>query len=528
MAARSFPPRLTPELSPVSPKDLAASLAAGGPYDAVVLIASGLLSGAASKALGALRGAVEAAAAADASLFGEGAVQACVPAPDLAGKRLVLSATGALHRDTDDVRRFAEAGAAGVARALKAGAKRPLVVVGAPPRDARYRRAAQAALLGALGALWRPLEARAVKPDGGPERLGFAALGAADAKEVCATAARLDAARYVTRDITGTEPEQMTPEKVAAYCQEAFEGSPVEVGILDDPKRIRKEYPLIGAVARASLDVARHTPRIVRLEYAGSGKIQRTLAFAGKGVVYDTGGADLKVGGHMAGMSRDKGGAGAVAGLFHVLAARRPKGLRAVGLLGLVRNSIGADAYVTDEIIRSRAGVRVRVGNTDAEGRLVLADLLAALREEALPQPGPSLFSIATLTGHAYRAVGPYTLLMQNGAARRARIAEAIQAAGEEWGDPCERSTIRREDYAFIAAKTEAEDVVSCNNEPSAMTSRGHQFPFAFLDIASGIRETELPFVHIDIGGSGVAGGDWQFGQPTAAPVVALAESILR
>jgi len=285
---------------------------------------------------------------------------------------------------------------------------------------------------------------------------------------------------------------------------------------------------LAGAVPQISVKAQPASARVIRLEYQGAGKTTRTLLFAGKGVTYDTGGADLKVGGHMAGMSRDKGGAAAVAGIFHLLASRRPKGMRAVGLLGVVRNSIGSESYVTDEIIPSRAGVRVRIGNTDAEGRLVLADLLAALREEASSAADPALFSIATLTGHAYRAVGPYTLLMGNGPARRARLTELIQAAGEEWGDPCERSTIRREDYSFIDPRSDAEDVVSCNSEPSAMTARGHQFPFAFLDIASGIRETRLPFVHIDIGGSAVTGGDWQFGTPTAAPLLALADSVLR
>src|SRR5262249_4760350 len=155
------------------------------------------------------------------------------------------------------------------------------------------------------------------------------------------------------------------------------EGGPIKIDILSDPKRIKKEYPLIGAVARASFGIARHEPRIIRLEYSPpGGKVQRTLLLAGKGVTYDTGGADLKVNGHMAGMSRDKGGAGAIAGLFELLAEAKPKGVRVVGLLGMVRNSIGPDAYVTDEIIPSRAGVRVRIGNTDAEGRLVLADLL--------------------------------------------------------------------------------------------------------------------------------------------------------
>jgi leucyl aminopeptidase len=525
----AFPPRTLPDLKGVSAKEIGWALGPTSPFDGVVLVTNAPFSGATPKTLGSLRSALEAAVAADASLFGKSPVVTCFPAPGVPGGRLVVSTTGSLSHYTEDVRRYAEAGAAGMHRICKAGSRKPILLVAAPPREAAFRKGAVVALLGALGALWRPLEARVARPaEDAPKLVGFAALAGADPLEACALASRLESARSLARDITGTEPEQMTPRRLAAYCEEVFSETPVEVRVLDDPKKIRREYPLIAAVARASLQVARHEPRVVRLEYTGSGKVVRSLWFAAKGVTYDTGGADLKVNGHMAGMSRDKGGAGALAGLFHLLATRRPKGVRVVGLIGAVRNSIGANAYVTDEIIHSRAGVRVRIGNTDAEGRLVLADLLAALREEALEATAPALFSIATLTGHAYRAVGPYTLLMSNGPARRTRLAAAIQAAGEEWGDPCEVSTIRREDYAFVEARSEAEDVVSCNNEPSSMTARGHQFPFAFLDIASGIRETTLPYVHIDIGGSAVTKGDWQFGTPTGAPLLALAEALLR
>ncbi len=217
----------------------------------------------------------------------------------------------------------------------------------------------------------------------------------------------------------------------------------------------------------------------------------------------------------MAGMSRDKGGAGAVAGLVRAMAELAAPGVRVVGLLGLVRNSIGEECFVSDEIIRARSGCRVRIGNTDAEGRLVLADLVARLAEDAAGEPDPSLWSVATLTGHAYRAYGPYTALVPNVAARERGLVARL----------AEISRPRREDYAFIAAKTAAEDVVSCNRQASVNTPRGHQFPFAFLETASGLRtlSTPLPYVHVDIAGSAVEGGDWQFGRPTGAPVLSLA-----
>ena len=83
----------------------------------------------------------------------------------------------------------------------------------------------------------------------------------------------------------------------------------------------------------------------------------------------------------MAGMHRDKCGAAAVAGFFQTLSLLKPKGLKVIGSMSMVRNSVGSDCYVSDEIITSRAGVRIRVGNTDAEGRMVMADLLCYMKE---------------------------------------------------------------------------------------------------------------------------------------------------
>src|SRR5262249_41970561 len=145
----------------------------------------------------------------------------------------------------------------------------------------------------------------------------------------------LERGRALCRDITGTEPERMAPGKIAALCQEAF----AETGVRVTVERDVSSYPLLSAVARASSVVERHKPVVVRLEYTPAGPVKKTVFLAGKGVTYDTGGADLKTNGHMAGMSRDKGGAGAVAGIVYAAAALAIPGVRLVGLLGLVRNS---------------------------------------------------------------------------------------------------------------------------------------------------------------------------------------------
>lgn len=90
-----------------------------------------------------------------------------------------------------------------------------------------------------------------------------------------------------------------------------------------------------------------------------------------------------------------------------------------------------------------------------------------------------------------------------------------------------ELSRPRREDYAMVAPKSLAEDVISSNRLASVNTPRGHQFPFAFLDIASGLRGASTPFVHLDIGGAALDPPDWQAGRPTSTPIVTLTATLL-
>ncbi len=461
------------------------------------------------------RAALENALAIDAALGRGARAPVVIPAPGVPGQRLVLATVGALADDGDDVRLIGEAAAAAVSRAAEAGARKPALFVVAPD-GARYAHAREVAALAALGTHWLPLEAReAGKRPPVIEALGGAGLTAEQARVLHA----IETGRALARDITGTEPERMAPARVAEICEAAFEGTGVKVTVTRDVS----EWPLIAAVSRASMRVERHRPCVVRLEYVPEGVVSRTVYVAGKGVTYDMGGADLKTDGSMAGMSRDKGGAGATAGFVRAMAAAKAPGVRVVALLGMVRNSIGEDGFVSDEIIRARSGVRVRIGNTDAEGRLVLADLLASLREEAANDPDAVLFSVATLTGHVYRAFGPYAGLIENGPARARGVIAQLDALGDVWGEPIESTRPRREDYALIAARSSAEDCVSSNRLASVNTPRGHQGPYAFIDVASGLKGSALPFVHVDIAGVAVSPPDWQFGRPTGCPVPLLA-----
>ena len=132
----------------------------------------------------------------------------------------------------------------------------------------------------------------------------------------------------------------------------------------------------------------------------------------------------------------------------------------------MVRNSIGEESFVSDEVSASHAGVRVRIGNTDAEGRLVLADLLSSLRLSAKDAVNPVVSSVATLTGHVIRAFGPYIGAIENGVARGKGVIASLAQGAEQWGEPMEWTRVRREDYAFVAARSN----FSASNPPIRRT----------------------------------------------------------
>eukprot|EP00112_Aurelia_sp_Birch-Aquarium-sp1_P019417 Seg48.8 transcript_id=Seg48.8/GoldUCD/mRNA.D3Y31 product="putative aminopeptidase W07G4.4" protein_id=Seg48.8/GoldUCD/D3Y31 len=448
-------------------------------------------------------------------------------------KILVYSAAGPLNREYEDIRKYRDATVAGVKRALKAGCRKPLLMM---PGKFTHKNYATVIILAALEACYVPFEIRedvpqrATKVDALGIYVGSSSPGSPYYVQpsFIDQAVALETGRIVARDIGGSDPERMAARKVVEYVQKAFKGSSVKVSVEDNVEELNKKYPLLGAVNRAASRIERHQGRVIKLEYEGKGDIKSTYMFVGKGITYDTGGADVKAGGHMAGMHRDKCGAATVAGFFKTVDVLKPEGVKFVGRMAMVRNSIGADSYVADEIITSAAGVRIRVGNTDAEGRMVMADVLHHTSKQALSEINPHLMTIATLTGHAVRAVGEaYTIVLDNGPAREKKFAQQLQENGDGLADPFEISTIRREDYRMVAGPSEYEDVLQCNNEPSSMTARGHQFPAAFLIRASGLDkhglgcEKPLCYSHLDIAGSS---GPFP-GIPTGSPIAALAKT---
>ena len=261
----------------------------------------------------------------------------------------------------DDVRRVAEAAEAGAAAAFAMGASELTLEVDeaieatAHPIDGpdAYEFAALVARLGVLQRAAVPLQAReAARPAASP--LARLALHRSGRQRAADAADAIEAGRALARDIGAGDPERMTPRRLAEAVRGACEGTDISVSVLDDAATLRADYPLLSAVARASTAVERHRPCVVRLVWRGRGPVTRTLAIAGKGVTYDVGGADIKVGGSMAGMRRDKCGAAAAAGFALACAHADPaltEGLQLIVELGCVRNSLGADAFVADEVV---------------------------------------------------------------------------------------------------------------------------------------------------------------------------------
>lgn len=405
-----------------------------------------------------------------------------------------------MTRDYDDVRRFQTAAKNGVKLALSAGMKSPLLVTVPHPN---YPQSELVSALGALLPLYTPLNVREEEKTNKFDHLGILSVGfehLVDLVEV------FEAAFTVCRDVGETGPERMSPPNVASYIKRVFEGSSISVEITDNQDVIKKEYPLMAAVNRGANVVPEHQARLIRLEYVGKGEIKDTYFLVGKGVTIDTGGCDLKTGGHMWGMCRDKYGSAVVAGFFKALELLKPKNIKVVGYMCMVRNSIGAHAYTCDEVITARSGKRIHIYNTDAEGRITMLDPLTRAKEEALKEVNPHLMTLATLTGHEVLTYGYYATIMDNGPAKHSGWARRIQDIGDEFGQPIEISRLQPEDFEFHKAECEQAHIRQGNTKPSTQTMRGHQTPGAFLIMASRLdehgcdSEHPLKFTHIDIG----------------------------
>ncbi len=200
---------------------------------------------------------------------------------------------------------------------------------------------------------------------------------------------------FLTRDLINTPSSDMGPAELETAFLALAARFDAKTEVISGDNLLTQDFPMIHAVGRAST----RAPRILSLRWGTSGP---RLTLVGKGVCFDTGGLDIKPSSGMLLMKKDMGGAATVMGLAHmIMALNLPLQLRVI--VPAVENSIAGNAMRPSDILTSRKGLTVEINNTDAEGRLVLADALAWADEET----PDAIISMATLTGAARVAVGP-------------------------------------------------------------------------------------------------------------------------
>jgi leucyl aminopeptidase len=231
------------------------------------------------------------------------------------------------------------------------------------------------------------------------DSITFASPAPADSKKVFAHMDVTRAAVHWVRDLGHEPPNVLQPVAFADMVSKKLKSVGVKVTVLDDRQLKAMGAGAIMAVGQAS----EHLPRLVLLEYNGTGKSSsRPVALVGKGVTFDTGGYSIKTADGMVDMKGDMLGAGAVAGAIYALAGTKAK-VHVVGALAMVENMISDEAYRPSDIIKALSGQTVEVTNTDAEGRLILADAMWYVQGKYKPK---AMLDIATLTGAALMALG--------------------------------------------------------------------------------------------------------------------------
>ncbi len=243
----------------------------------------------------------------------------------------------------------------------------------------------------------------------------------------------------LTRDLVNTPTNDMGPDELEQTVRALARKHKARVSVVKGDDLLAKNFPMIHAVGRASAKA----PRLIDLVWGDRNAPKVTLV--GKGVCFDTGGLDIKPSSGMLLMKKDMGGAANVLGLASMIMAARLK-VRLRVLIPAVENAISGDAFRPGDVLASRKGTTVEIGNTDAEGRLVLADALA-LADEEEPQ---MLVDMATLTGAARVALGPdlppfYT--------DDDRLAADLAAAAEAQEDPLWRMPLWRPYGAKLSSK---------------------------------------------------------------------------
>jgi leucyl aminopeptidase len=286
----------------------------------------------------------------------------------------------------------------------------------------------------------------------------------------------------LSRDLVSEPPNVLNPAEMADRCKKLSELG-VKVEILGPREMGRLGFGALLGVAQGSVN----EPRMVVMQWNGTGNGRKAkgkpVAFIGKGVTFDTGGISIKPAGGMEDMKWDMAGAGTVVGLMAALAGRKAK-VDAVGLVGLVENMPSGSAQRPGDVVKSYSGQTIEVINTDAEGRLVLADVLWYCHQKFEPR---FMIDLATLTGAMIVALGhEFAGMFSNDDALAQNLSTVGQAVGEKvWRFPLD-------DAYDQLIKSEIADMKNIGGRPAGSISAA-QFIQRFVN--------KTPWVHLDIAG---------------------------
>jgi len=286
----------------------------------------------------------------------------------------------------------------------------------------------------------------------------------------------LAGAVFLARDLVNTPASDMGPAELAEAAVAVAETAGARHRVIVGDELLAENYPTIHAVGRASV----RAPRLVDIVWGEASAPKVTLV--GKGVCFDSGGLDLKAASGMLNMKKDMGGAAIMLGLAQaIMAAKLPVRLRV--LLPMVENAVAGNAMRPRDIVKTRKGLTVEIGNTDAEGRLVLCDALA----EAATETPALLVDAATLTGAARVALGPeLPALFCNDDG----LAASLCAAGAAEDDPLWRMPLWRPYRRLLDSKIADLNNVSDGPQGGAITAALYLQEFV---------EPGIPWAHLDV-----------------------------
>ena len=291
---------------------------------------------------------------------------------------------------------------------------------------------------------------------------------------------------FLTRDLVSEPPNVLNPAEMASRCEKLTDLG-LKVEVLGPKQMAKLGFGALLGVAQGSVNEA----RMVVMHWNGGKKAdEKPVAFVGKGVTFDTGGISIKPAGGMEDMKWDMAGAGAVIGLMAALAGRKAK-VNAIGLVGLVENMPSGTAQRPGDVVTSYSGQTIEVINTDAEGRLVLADVLWYAQEKYDPK---FMVNLATLTGAIIIGLGhEYGGLFSNNDELSARLTAAGEATGEKlWRMPLHDNYDKQ-------IKSDIADMKNVGGRPGGSITAA-QFIQRFVN--------KKPWAHLDIAGMAWSGKD--------------------